>query len=463
MLSPAKLGGGVPITSVTRLWLNSNFREDGTRPLSKSVVVWCHGAGHHARDSSVFRFGTEMSKRGHTVVVFDAEGNGCSSGLHGLCTSFDRWSLQAIEAVQFAQRRLKEEAGDPSMPDLPAFIMGESMGGALSVNTVLLKSDMWAGLILGAPMCAIAPELMPAWPVVQALRCFATCCPGWAVVPMQDHLPHCFRNGHDFILKRARSDPLRYTGVNRLGTGLQSLNVMDKVMGRAADISLPLLVLHGTADVVTDPDTSLHFWESTSSEDKTYIKIKDAWHVLWFDNYDNRVFTLDAMDEWISQRCVSSAPEDAGAPAPKAASLRDLLRPAARILEVSGSCFSELVGEAEVPVPPGGPEQCFWAVDPAAVEGDAPAAGPAAAEGEEAVGEGEAPSGAELPRLTLRLLEGPPLPHAWADAPMRRKAPAPDASADLIEGSSEGEGVEELDAVVAAEATGPSEDAASSA
>jgi alpha-beta hydrolase superfamily lysophospholipase len=340
--------------------------------------------------------------------VFDAEGNGCSSGLHGLCTSFDRWSVQAAEAAKFAQKRLREAAGDPAAADCPAFLMGESMGGALSINTVLQKPEMWAGMILIAPMCAISPELMPAWPVVQALRCMAVCCPGWAVVPMQDHLPNCFRNGHSYILERARSDPLRYAGVNRLGTGLQSLNVMDKIREQAADIRTPLLVMHGSADVVTDPHSSLRFWESTSSEDKTYVTFEDAWHVMWFDNYDNRVMALDMIDEWVSQRSSSSGESAVGAAAGKSDSLEPL-RPAARILKASGSCMSEIMGDKEVPVPPGGPERCFWAVDSAAVEGDAVAGASSLAD--------------ETPRLTLRLLEGPALPKAWADAPMRCKFP----------------------------------------
>jgi len=43
---------------------------------------------------------------------------------------------------------------------------------------------------------------------------------------------------------------------------------------------LPLLILHGEADIVTDPSVSKTFYEKASSSDKKLKLYKDAYHSL---------------------------------------------------------------------------------------------------------------------------------------------------------------------------------------
>jgi acylglycerol lipase len=45
-------------------------------------------------------------------------------------------------------------------------------------------------------------------------------------------------------------------------------------------VCLPLLILHGEADIVTDPSVSKAFYEKASSSDKKLKLYKDAYHSL---------------------------------------------------------------------------------------------------------------------------------------------------------------------------------------
>jgi len=44
----------------------------------------------------------------------------------------------------------------PDLRDLPRFILGQSMGGAVSLKVHLREPDNWDGMILVAPMCKVS-------------------------------------------------------------------------------------------------------------------------------------------------------------------------------------------------------------------------------------------------------------------------------------------------------------------
>jgi acylglycerol lipase len=54
-------------------------------------------------------------------------------------------------------------------------------------------------------------------------------------------------------------------------------------------VSLPLLVLHGAADQVTDPSISQILFEKAKSKDKTIQLYEDAWHCLLLGEPDDVV------------------------------------------------------------------------------------------------------------------------------------------------------------------------------
>lgn len=47
----------------------------------------------------------------------------------------------------------------PEVRDLPGFIFGQSMGGAIALKAHLKQPNDWDGVILVAPMCKVCPFL----------------------------------------------------------------------------------------------------------------------------------------------------------------------------------------------------------------------------------------------------------------------------------------------------------------
>lgn len=152
------------------------------------------------------------------------------------------------------------------------------MGGAVALKAHLKDASLWDGAVLVAPMCKIAESMYPPWYMVQIMIALAHVIPKAKLVPHTDIAEIGFRN----LEKRSRANynPVAYIGNPRLGTALQLLQTTDFVESKLAEVSLPLLVLHGAADQVTDPSISILLHEKAKSEDKTLKLYEDSWHCL---------------------------------------------------------------------------------------------------------------------------------------------------------------------------------------
>lgn len=76
-------------------------------------------------------------------------------------------------------------------------------------------------------------------------------------------------------------------------------------------VSLPLLILHGEADSVTDPSVSKALYEKASSSDKQLIMYKDGCHSLLEGESDGTILkVLGDIITWLdahSEKKISSS------------------------------------------------------------------------------------------------------------------------------------------------------------
>lgn len=70
--------------------------------------------------------------------------------------------------------------------------------------------------------------------------------------------------------------------------------------GREGEITLPVLILHGTADKVTNPRGSQFFYETAGSQDKTLELYEGHAHDLLNDFDKEQV--IDDIRQWIAAR-----------------------------------------------------------------------------------------------------------------------------------------------------------------
>ncbi|XP_027100080.1 caffeoylshikimate esterase-like [Coffea arabica] len=236
----------------------------------KAVVCLLHGYG----DTCTFFFegiARKLASSGYAVFAMDYPGFGLSEGLHGYIRSFNRLVDDVIEHYS----KVKE---NPDFRGLPSFLFGESMGGAVALKMHLKQPNSWNGAVLVAPMCKIADDMVPSCFLRQVLIGAAKLLPKRKLVPVKDLAKFAFRD----VKKRnlAAYHVLAYKHKPRLRTALELLNTTQEIEQQMEKVSLPLLILHGKDDVITDPSVSKALYEEASSADKKLILYDDAYHSL---------------------------------------------------------------------------------------------------------------------------------------------------------------------------------------
>ena len=78
------------------------------------------------------------------------------------------------------------------------------------------------------------------------------------------------------------------------------LKTIRKLPSGIPGIKLPVLIMHGTADNLSDPEGSRILFEGVGSEDKTLKLYEDFYHEIFNEPEREQVFA--DMDEWLTAR-----------------------------------------------------------------------------------------------------------------------------------------------------------------
>lgn len=234
------------------------------------VVVMVHGLGGHGRyyATSVAPY---LAPAGVAVYAPDLRGHGLSEGLRGDIESFAQFQEDVAAAVRWA--RLKH-------PELPLFLMAESMGTSIAINFVTQAEAelMPDGLILVA--CVIAPTVTPSVREVARTLWYLSTNRRKPAIPITGREELGIRD-HEFI-KVLKSDELFNKRVS-----VRFLTTMTRYMQQAARkphaIKLPVLHMQGERDYTVRHRPTRAFFARLGSTDKELHYFPGAYHALLND------------------------------------------------------------------------------------------------------------------------------------------------------------------------------------
>eukprot|EP00262_Sarcandra_glabra_P007058 TRINITY_DN19628_c0_g1_i1.p1 TRINITY_DN19628_c0_g1~~TRINITY_DN19628_c0_g1_i1.p1 ORF type:complete len:330 (-),score=-0.93 TRINITY_DN19628_c0_g1_i1:26-982(-) len=260
----------------------------------RAIICMVHGYGNDIswtfQATPIF-----LAQMGYSCFAVDLQGHGHSQGLKAFVPDVD---LVVDDLFSFFNS-IKQR---PDLNGLPCFLFGESMGGALCLLIHFRDINAWKGAILVAPMCKISDNVRPRWPIPQLLTFLAKFLPTLPIVPTADLLDKSVKVPEKKVI--AGMNPLRYKGRPRLGTVVELLRVTDYLHSRLSDVSLPFIVVHGSADVVTDPEVSRELYEVAVSEDKSIRIYEGMMHSLMFGATDENVAIVRSdILSWLNERC----------------------------------------------------------------------------------------------------------------------------------------------------------------
>ncbi|KAG8056657.1 hypothetical protein GUJ93_ZPchr0002g23534 [Zizania palustris] len=236
----------------------------------RGIVVLLHGLNEHSGRYN--HFAKLLNDHGLKVYAMDWIGHGGSDGVHGYVSSLDHAVGDLKEFLEDVV--LKENYG------LPCFLFGHSTGGAIVLKAALdpCVEVHIEGVILTSP----AIRVQPAHPIIKVVApIFSVLAPKYRVAALHKRGPPVSRDPEAMKIKYG--DPLVYTGPIRVRTGNEILRISSYLQRNLSRVTVPFLVMHGTADTITDPGASQQLYHSSASVHKS-IKLYDGYlHDLLFE------------------------------------------------------------------------------------------------------------------------------------------------------------------------------------
>lgn len=252
--------------------------------MPKAVLLLAHGLTEHS--GRYMNLVNAALPRGYAVYALDHYGHGRSEGRRAYVRRFDDFVATLRQYVKMVRGW---------QPTLPMFLVGHSMGGLISAVYLTRYQDGLRGAVLSAP------ALQPASPISPALRMTATLLS--RLFPIYGLLPI---NGEglsrDPAIKQAfLNDPLVPAGGKvTVHLAAEIVEAMARVAPEISNITLPLLVLQGTADRLMHPDGARLLYQTARSADKTLKIYEGCYHELF--NEPERDMILQDVLAWLDAR-----------------------------------------------------------------------------------------------------------------------------------------------------------------
>ena len=222
----------------------------------RAVVCLVHGLGEHvARYENV---ATALTAEGFVLFGFDQRGHGRSGGPRGHVPSYDQMMDDiALLLEQTAAR----------YPGLPMFLYGHSMGGNEVLNFSLRRKPELKGVIATGPFLRLA--FQPPAAQVTLARMMNGLFPSFT---QKSGLELAALSRDQKVVDAYVADPLVHNKI----TARLFVELFDSgewALNRAGEFTLPLLLMHGSADRLTSSNAtrefarnggkniSLHIWD----------------------------------------------------------------------------------------------------------------------------------------------------------------------------------------------------------
>jgi lysophospholipase len=223
----------------------------------RAVLLIVHGIRDHALRYQPLA--EAVAEQGFVVYAQDMRGHGHSGGPR------QRW--ETLTELRDDVDLLIAEAKQRN-PGLPLFVYGHSMGGLVSTDVALEHPEL-AGLVLSGAALKLLPDVTSGQQT--AARFFGAIAPGLKAQHLDDSL-----FVRDPAVRAAfAADPLVVHDDLPARSAAATLNGIEAVHARSAELKLPLLVMHGTVDHATNPEGSQELVQRAASTDKT-LKLWDG-------------------------------------------------------------------------------------------------------------------------------------------------------------------------------------------
>jgi lysophospholipase len=252
---------------------------------ARAILVVSHGAGEHGG-----RYGhvvDALVPLGFAVYASDHRGHGRSGGRRALVDRFAHAvaDLRTVIGIARGER-----------PDVPLFLLGHSMGGAIALTYAVEHQDDLGGLVLSGAVPALDAASSA------FLRAFSGTVSALAPrLPVVSVDPAAVSRDPREV-EMYRNDPLVHHGRLPARTAGELVAAAAALPERAGSLTLPLLVLNGEDDVLAPVAGSRMVADRARSTDLTLHTYPGLRHEVFNELPADRARVLDDLAAWLTAR-----------------------------------------------------------------------------------------------------------------------------------------------------------------
>jgi acylglycerol lipase len=247
----------------------------------RAVVILVHGLGEHIQRYSEWAELFYREKIGFTGV--DLPGHGSSDGRRGHIKNY---------AVTDEMIGILLDESRKTFPGVALFIYGQSMGGGIVLDYLVRKNPKVKGAIVTSPWLKLSFEpdkLKVKLAAIMRIILPSLIQPSGLVV---DHLSH-----DKNVIDNYRNDPLVHGKIS-VSLFHSAMSAADTTLENASALKVPLLLMHGSDDLICSPAGSREFASKTELAE---LRIWDGgYHELHNELFKQEVF--NHIIRWINSR-----------------------------------------------------------------------------------------------------------------------------------------------------------------
>lgn len=268
------LRGKLGLALYWRAWLPTS------RP--RAIVAIAHAVFEH---SGRYTYVAErLARAGFATYALDHRGHGRSDGRRGNIGRMAHLVADLDKLVLLIGQHHPRRA---------VFLLGHSMGGAIALQYALEHQGTLGGLILSAPAVDVTGVSSLQ---VRVAKLASAIAPNLGILTVDSS-----KISRDPAVVHAYDeDPLVYRGKAPVRTIADVITAAERFGGRAHELMLPLLVMHGTADGLVAPVGSRLVYNRARCADKTLKLYEGLYHEVL--NEPEKDIVVDELLNWLVER-----------------------------------------------------------------------------------------------------------------------------------------------------------------
>jgi alpha-beta hydrolase superfamily lysophospholipase len=248
----------------------------------RGVVVLVHGHGEHV--NRYHHVAEAFAQAGYAMQGYDERGHGQTGGPRGHTPTYEHMLNDTTDFIADAQKRY---------PGLPVFLYGHSMGGNQVINYVLrTPNNKLKGVIATGPWLRLAFE-PPAMQVTLG-KLMNNLYPAFV---QTSGLEQAALSHDQAVIKAYATDPLVHDKITaRLFISMYTTGLW--ALEHAADLKVPMLLMHGSADRLTSAKASEEFAQKAGA-----LVTLRIWEGLFHEIHNEleKAEVLKVMVDWLNQ------------------------------------------------------------------------------------------------------------------------------------------------------------------